>query len=84
MPHVDGWFGDSRITVVRPGRPETIRLTDGTTFSVLALHGVCDGVDVDGARWPLRAARLEPLSGLGVSNVATGPEVTVVRGRRDD
>lgn len=77
VPHVDGWFGDDRIVVVGPGRPETIPLADGATFSVLALHGACDDVDVGGARWPLRSAHLEPLSGLGVSNVATGPEVTV-------
>lgn len=77
VPHVDAWFGGDRIVVVRPGQPETIPVADGATFSVLALHGACDGVDVSGARWPLHAARLEPLSGLGVSNVAAEPDVTV-------
>lgn len=77
VPHVDAWFGGDRIVVVRPGRPETIPLAEGATFSVLALHGTCDGVEVTGARWPLQAARLEPLSGLGVSNVATGPDIDV-------
>ncbi|CAN5822359.1 thiamine diphosphokinase [soil metagenome] len=77
VPHVDGWFGADRIVIVRPGRPETIAVTEGATFSVLALHGACEGVDVGGARWPLRSAHLEPLSGRGVSNVANGPDVTV-------
>lgn len=41
---------------------------DGTVFSVIALGGGAT-VTVEGARWPLDRAVLDPLSSLGVSNV---------------
>jgi thiamine pyrophosphokinase len=41
-----------------------------TTFSLLALHGECSRVTLDGAKWPLADADIVPASSLGVSNVA--------------
>ena len=43
----------------RPGST-TLDLPAGTTFSVLAMHGPCEGVTVDGARWPLARPRPRP------------------------
>jgi thiamine pyrophosphokinase len=51
----------------------------GTLVSVLAPAGA-SGVAVEGVRWPLCDSRLEPLSGLGVSNEAVGGEVVVRTG----
>lgn len=59
--------------VVAPDDPLEVAVARGTTFSVLALGGAT-GVVVRGARWPLDGATLDPLSGLGVSNV-TGGEI---------
>ncbi|WP_117000512.1 thiamine diphosphokinase [Desertimonas flava] len=93
VPRVGGWWGGQELLVVRPDRPVSFDAAPGTTFSVLALHGPCTGVDVSGARWPLAGADLGPVVGLGVSNeVATSPvsiavadgvlTVTISRGPR--
>lgn len=49
----------------------------GTTVSVLALTGEAV-VSETGFAWPLDHKRLEPLSGLGVSNVVSDPAVITV------
>lgn len=80
VPDVGGWWGTQEIHVVRPGRRVQIDAEPGTTFSVLAVHGPCAGVDVAGARWPLADADLGAVVGLGVSNeVATSPVSVAVR-----
>ncbi len=66
------WTG----TPVGPTRPWTCDMPAGALFSVLASAGA-DGVSIRGARYALDGARLEPLSSLGVSNVASGGYVTV-------
>ncbi len=58
--------------VVHPGRSLHLPLGPGTTFSLLALHGDCAGVDLAGSAWELSAARLSASGSLGVSNVALG------------
>jgi thiamine pyrophosphokinase len=74
---LDGWWGGDRLHVVHgPGKLE-LDLDRGATFSVLAMHGPCRGVTVEGARWPLLAHDLEPLVGLGVSNQAAARPVSV-------
>ena len=74
---LDAWWGGDRLHVVHgPGKVE-LDLDRGTTFSVLAMHGPCRGVTVDGARWPLVDHDLEPLVGLGVSNEAVARPVSV-------
>ncbi len=79
---LEAWWGGDELRVLHG--PTTRRLDHpvGTTFSVLAMHGPCRGVTLDGARWPLHDHDLAPLVGLGVSNVvATSPvSVTVAHG----
>ena len=77
VPDVGGWWGTQRLHVVRPGTPVSLDADPGTTFSVLAMHGPCRGVDVTGARWPLADADVGPVVGLGVSNEVTTPPATV-------
>jgi thiamine pyrophosphokinase len=74
---LEAWWGDERLHVVHgPGQVE-LDLTPGTTFSVVAMHGPCQGVTIDGARWPLVEHALAPLAGLGVSNEAAAAAVSV-------
>jgi len=58
------------------GRPLSLDLARGTTYSILALER-CEGVTALGGRWALEDASLEPLSGRGVSNEATGSGLQV-------
>jgi thiamine pyrophosphokinase len=74
---LDGWWGTTRLAVVHGGHQVRLDLPVGTVFSVLALHGEARGVSVTGARWPLDAVTLPPLSGWGVSNETSAPAVTV-------
>lgn len=60
----------------RAGEPIEIAMSEGQTFSVLALTPA-EGVTVSGARWPLHQVTLPPLSGWGVSNTALGGLVRV-------
>jgi thiamine pyrophosphokinase len=74
---LEAWWGDEQLHVVHgPGRVE-LDITSGTTFSVVAMHGPCRGVTIEGARWPLVDHALDPLVGLGVSNEATAAPVSV-------
>lgn len=65
---VEAWWGVDRVYVVTDRRPVELTEQQGTTFSVLAMHGPCSGVSVRGARWPLDEVDLGPLVGWGVSN----------------
>ncbi|MET0145086.1 MAG: thiamine diphosphokinase [Ilumatobacteraceae bacterium] len=78
---LEAWSGADHLRVVHGPGCVTLDLPTGTTFSVVAMHGTCEGVDVTGARWPLRDCTLRPLAGLGVSNEAADPP-TVVAVRR--
>jgi thiamine pyrophosphokinase len=60
------------VHVMHSGHSVTIDLPQNSSFSLLALHGACRGVDVTGARWPLTDASFEPSSTLGISNETTG------------
>ena len=60
------------VHLMHPGRSVTVDLPQNSTFSLLALHGPCRGVEVTGARWPLNDATFEPSSTLGISNETTG------------
>jgi thiamine pyrophosphokinase len=82
VPQLEAWWGDDELRVVHGPGATTLDHPAGTTFSLLAMHGPCAGVTVEGARWPLRDHDLAPLSGLGVSNqIAVPPvSVTVTRG----
>jgi thiamine pyrophosphokinase len=71
VPVVEGWWGRHRLRVVHGPGQAVVDVDVGATISLLALHGPCAGVGISGVRWPLVAADLAPLVGLGVSNVAT-------------
>ncbi len=63
---------ETTIYVLHAGRSVTVDLPEGSSFSLIALHGACRGVQVTGARWPLTDAAFEPSSTLGISNETTG------------
>ena len=82
IPIVEGWWGSQHIRVLHgPGRLE-FQVVPGTTISLLAMHGRCNGLTITGVQWPLEADRLDPLAGRGVSNIATDEqiEITVMEG----
>ena len=68
----EAWLGIDVVHVVRGAR--TLTMGPGVTFSVLPVHGGAV-VTERGVRWPLDVKTLQPGSGLGVSNVATGNRV---------
>ncbi len=77
IPVIEGWWGDRQLAVLHgPGRTR-LDVAPGSTISLLAMHGPCSGVSVDGVRWPLDRAELGPVVGHGVSNEATGDVVDV-------
>ena len=77
IPAIEGWWGSQHLAVIHgPGRAN-LDARPGTTISLIALHGACDGVTVTGVRWPLDGARLGPVVGHGLSNVATGERVAI-------
>jgi thiamine pyrophosphokinase len=63
---------ETAVHVIHPGRSVTLDLPQNSSFSLLALHGSCGGINVTGARWPLTDAALEPSSTRGISNETTG------------
>jgi thiamine pyrophosphokinase len=74
---VTAHLGATHVHVLHPGRRTTLYLDAGRVFSLLALHGRCDGVDVSDGRWPLTDATLQPGSTLGISNESLGRPITV-------
>ena len=77
VDRLDGWWDGQHIEVLHGRAQRTLRVQAGSTLSVLAMHGRCDGVTIDGARWPLGGVPLDPLIGRGVSNIALDTTVTV-------
>ena len=77
IPVIDAWWDEQWIRVLHGPGATSLQLAEGSTLSLLALHGPCGGVTITGVRWPLERADLAPLVGLGVSNVAIDELVTV-------
>jgi thiamine pyrophosphokinase len=78
---LEAWWGSDQLHVVHAPHAVELDVPRGTTFSVLAMHGPAHGVTVSGARWPLTDHTLDPLVGLGVSNVVdTATTVTATVG----
>lgn len=74
-------LGDTELLVLHPGRRTVLDVEPGQTFSLLALHGPCTGVNVSGARWPLVDASFAGSEARGVSNeAAERTEVHVAAG----
>jgi thiamine pyrophosphokinase len=77
IPRIEAWWADQHLFVVHgPGRL-ALQLPEGTTISLLAMHGACTGVGIDGVRWPLHDTVLAPMVGHGISNVTTSAGVAV-------
>lgn len=74
---VSARWGTAEVHVMHGPRTVTLPVRTETTFSLLALHGICTGVYVRGARWPLMDATLVAGSSLGVSNTATSSEIHI-------
>ena len=77
IPIIDAWWDEQWIRVLHGPGTTTLELTEGSTLSLLALHGPCTGVTITGVRWPLERADLAPLVGVGVSNIAVDEQVTI-------
>ena len=74
-------LGSTALSMLHPGRRSVLDVEPGQTFSLLALHGPCGGVQVTGARWPLHDATLTGTEARGMSNEATDrTEVHVASG----
>ena len=71
------FLGDTQFAVVHAGRQAAVKVGEGGTFSVLALHGAASGVTVRGARWELDDADLGGTEARGVSNEAKEDWVVV-------
>lgn len=65
-------LGNTVVHAIHPGHRVRVDMATGEVFSLLALHGPCSGIDVSGARWPLKDARLAAASTLGISNESLG------------
>ncbi len=74
---VSARWGTAEIHMLHGPRAATLAVRIGATFSLLALHGTCTGVELREARWPLTNAELHPGSSLGVSNTTTASELHV-------
>lgn len=79
---ISAWFGAVEMRVLHAGARTRLTGDPGSVFSLVAMHGICHGVEVRNARWPLHGATLEPVSTLGISNeIAVGPvEIGVASG----
>ena len=74
---VSARWDTTMISVLHAPRAITFAVELDVTFSLLALHGACSGIDVDGGLWPLSDAELQPGSSLGVSNRTTANELRI-------
>ena len=70
LDSVRAFIGTTLFQVLHADRTVTLELDHGQQFSLLALHGACDGVTVSGARWPLANTRLSATEARGLSNEA--------------
>ena len=78
LESVGAVLGGSEVVVVHPGNTTVLPLAAGQVFSLLALHGPCDGVNVTGAHWPLQHATITGYEARGVSNVSNGDTTVAV------
>ena len=78
LESVGAIVGTSEVAVLHAGRTATLPLAAGQVFSLLALHGPCDGVTVTGARWPLHGAQLAGYEARGLSNISNGDTTVAV------
>lgn len=67
----------SRVHFLLPGKALTLRRDDWKYLSLFPMEGEMTGVDIEGAYYPLKDARLTGDYPLGVSNEFAAPSVTL-------
>lgn len=72
VPTLDGWWDGQHVRVVHGPGSATLTVVAGSTLSLLAVHGGCQNVTLQGTRWELEHFDLDPLVGVGVSNEIPG------------
>lgn len=72
VPTLDAWWGGQHLSVVHGPGSTTLHVVPGSTLSLLAVHGGCRNVTLQGTRWELDHFDLDPLVGVGVSNEIPG------------
>jgi thiamine pyrophosphokinase len=77
VPTIEAWWGNQHLYVVHGPGKLTLELETGTTLSLLAMHGACTGVAIDGVKWPLDHAVLAPMVGHGISNVSIADRISI-------
>ena len=68
---------ESEIRFLLPGRPLTLERKNWKYLSLFPLEGEMTGVDLEGAYYPLKDARLTGEYPLGVSNEFAAPAITL-------
>ena len=71
IPIIEVWWGLEHLQILHGPARATIDVETGATISLLAMHGPCEGVNINNVMWPLENAELAPMTGHGVSNVTT-------------
>ncbi len=74
VPVLDGWWDGQHLDVLHDPARRTLDLEPDSTLSLLAIGPKCIGVTISDVRWPLTDHRLEPVTGLGVSNEVTSAD----------
>ena len=77
IPTIEAWWDDQHLYVVHGPGKLAIDVAPGTTISLLAMHGACTGVGIDGVRWPLDDTVLAPMVGHGISNVSVEEHLSI-------
>jgi len=72
VPTLDGWWDGQHLRVVHGPGSATLHVVPGSILSLLAVHGGCQNVTLQGPRWELEHFDLDPLVGVGVSNEVPG------------
>jgi len=72
VPTLDGWWDGQHFRVLHGPGSVTLCVRPGSTLSLLAVHGGCRNVTLQGTRWELEHFDLDPLVGVGVSNEVPG------------
>lgn len=74
VPLLEGWWDGQHLDVLHGPARRTLELEPNSTLSLLAIGPRCIGLTITGVRWPLADHRLEPVTGLGVSNEVIAPD----------
>lgn len=74
---IDGWFGATRVSVIRPVFALTVSGTPGDLVTLLPVTPEANGVTTTGLQYPLSNATLHAWRTRGVSNVLLGDSAVI-------